>query len=250
MADEEPDDDNYADELLFEDHDSFMTSVCDLVGAFPRVIGAEFAQYLPQFLPPIVAFAKSSRPASDRSMSLGCLGEVCQELGSAIAPHWSTVIMPVVLAGMADPDDNVKRNSVFCAGVCCEGLTTTIGEVYPQLLQSISPLFSLDPEKSDASVACVDNAAAAVCRMIMFNPTAVPLSQVLPVILRCLPLKSDYTEDETVYKCLLGLMAMNNADLAANQVDLKRVFMEAAANESSLDDEWKQQIKAALSSMP
>jgi len=250
VADEDEDEEAYADELLFEDHDSFMTNVCDLVGSFPRVIGAEFAQYLPQFLPPIIGFAKSSRPASDRSMSLGCLGEVCQELGPAIAPHWATMIFPTVLAGIADSDDNVKRNAVFCAGVCCEGLTTTISDAYPQLLQSISPLFSLDPQKSDATAACVDNAAATVCRMIMCNLPAVPLSGVLPVVLRSLPLKNDFTENETVYKCLLGLMSSNNADLAASVADLKRVFTEAAADDSSVEDEWKQQLKAALSSMP
>merc|ERR1712232_774321 len=80
---------------------------------------------------------------------------------------------------------------------------------------------------------------------IMFNLPAVPLSEVLPVVLRSLPLKNDYTENETVYKCLLGLMSSNNADLAANVADLKRVFTEAAADDSGVDDEWKQQIKAA-----
>jgi len=118
-----------------------------------------------------------------------------------------------------------------------QGLTSTISDVYPQLLQSISPLFSLDPAKSNATTACVDNAAAAVHRIIMCNILSAPLPKVLPVVLRSLPLKNDYTENETVCKCLLGLMSSNNADLAANIPELKRVFTEACADDSGVDDE-------------
>jgi len=232
-----------------EDHDSFMTSVCDLVGGFTRVMGAEFAQYLPQFLAAITNYAKSSRPASDRAMAMGCLGEICQEMGPAVAPHWQNVFLPAVMAGLADPDDNVKRNSAFCAGVCCEGLGESIAPLYPQLLQALSPLFAVDVSKGDSSAACVDNAAAAVARMIMAVPTAVPLGQVLPVMLKSLPLKNDFTENETVYKCLLGLISMNNPDLSANKAELVRVLTEATAEGSAVEEEIQSQLKATLSSM-
>jgi len=232
----------------FDDHDSFMTNVCDLVGGFVRVMGPNFSQYLPQFIPPILEFAKSSRPASDKAMAMGCFGEICQESGASIAPYWQT-LYPALMSCLVDSDDNVKRNSVFFAGVCCEGLGETIVPHYPELLQVISPIFAIDVSKSDASAAAVDNAAAAVSRMIMTCPTAVPINQVLPVLLRSLPLKNDMTENETVYKCLLGLIAMNHADLAANQIDLRRVFEESLKEESMVDKEIKGQLQAAFNTL-
>mmetsp|Transcript_37175 Transcript_37175/g.54715 ORF Transcript_37175/g.54715 Transcript_37175/m.54715 type:complete len:1080 (-) Transcript_37175:170-3409(-) len=239
--DEEPDDD--------DDHDSFMTSVCDLVGAFARVMGSQFNQYLPQFLPPICGYAKTSRPPSDRSMAIGCLGEIAQELESSISEHWESVFLPAVLSGLADEDDNVKRNAAFTAGVCCEGLGASVANQYPQLLQALSPLFSIDSSVSDSSAACVDNAAAAVSRMIMATPGSVPMPQVLPALLQSLPLKNDMTENETVYKCLLGLLQMNQPDAVALKAEFSRIFQAAVEEGSKVDDDIKAQLAAALPSL-
>ena len=229
-----------------EDHEPYMTSVCDLIGAFTRVMGAQFAPHLGSFLPGVCNFAKSSRPSSDRAMAIGCLGEIAQEMEGGIAEYWPTIFLPAVLAGLADEDDNVKRNAAFCGGVCAEGLKEIISSHYPQLFQALSPIFGMDTSATDSSKACVDNAAAAISRMIMASPTDVPLGQVLPVVLKSLPLKNDMTENETVYKCILGLISMNNADAAANKAEIQRVFTEAIAEGSKVDDEIKAQLSAAL----
>eukprot|EP00957_Ditylum_brightwellii_P189287 14407623-Ditylum_brightwellii.AAC.1 len=110
-------------------------------------------------------------------MSMGCLGELAQELEGGISEYWQSVFFPAILAGLADADDNVKRNAAFCTGVCCEGLGENIASDYPQLLQAISPLFSVDPTAGDSSAACIDNAAAGVSRMIMASPGNVPMPQ-------------------------------------------------------------------------
>lgn len=226
-----------------DDHEDFLISVSDLLGACARVLGAEFAQYLPQFLPVILSYAKSSRPASDRSMAMATLGYFCEHLQASIAPYFETMY-PAVLAGLADSDEDVKLNSVFCAGVCCEGLKDSIVAVYPQLLQSISPIFTMGV----TSLILLDNAVAAVCRMISACPTAVPLSSVLPVLIRNLPLKNDFTENEAVYNCLITLAKENNADLAANTDDLKRGVMEALTS-TNVEEDLKDEIKVTFASL-
>ena len=241
MYGELPDDD--------DDHDVVMQAACDLVGGFCRVMGSHFAQYLPQFLPAICEFIKSSRPASDRSMAVGCLSEIAQELEGAIFEHWQTVFRPAILTGLADEDDSVKRNAAFCAGVCCEHLREHVTGDYQAILQPMGSIFNIDPNSSDAAAACLDNAAAAVARMIMASPTHVPMAQVLPVFLRALPLKTDMTENETVYKCLLGLLQMNHPDAMNNTAEMKRVFSEACQEGSKVDDEWKAKLQAALQTL-
>lgn len=232
-----------------DDHDSFMTSVCDLMGAFARVMGPHFVQYLPEYLPPLLAFGKSSRPPSDRAMAIGCLGELAQELGDGIRDHWKSIFLPAILAGLGDEDQNVKRNAAFCAGVSCEGLGEFAATDFAQILQSVGQLFGIDQNMGDTSAACVDNAAACVSRMIMASPNHVPISQVLPVVLSKLPLKNDMTENETVYKCLLGLLQMNHGDVSTQKVEIKRVIVEASSDESRVDDEMKQKLRLALSAL-
>ena len=77
-----------------------------------------------------------SHDPTERSMAVGCLGELAQELGEGVSDHWEGVFLPVVLAGLADSDDNVKRNSAFCAGSCAEGLGERACASYPQLLSA------------------------------------------------------------------------------------------------------------------
>jgi hypothetical protein len=179
-------------------------------------------------------------------MAMGCLGELSQELEKGIHDHWQSVFLPAVLAGLADPDDNVKRNAAFCAGVSCEGLGEAVAAQYPQLLQAISPIFGADPTQGDATSAALDNAAAAVSRMIMASPGNVPMAQVLPALLKVLPLKNDMTENETVYKCLLGLLQMNQPDAIANKAELRRIFTEATAEGSKVEEEVQNKLKLAL----
>ena len=232
-----------------DDHDAFMISVCDLVGSFGRVMGQHLVQYLSKFLPVICTYAKESRPPSDRSMAIGCLGELAQELEGGIAEHWLTIFYPACIAGLSDSDDSVKRNAAFCIGVCCEGLGQSVVSKYGAILQALSPLFSLDITEGDNTSAVVDNASAAVARMIQTSPTHVPMAQVLPVLLQALPLKSDMTENETVYNCLFGLLQQNQSDLMVNKVELSRVFTEAASESSKVDDELKEKLKLAQQSL-
>jgi len=228
-----------------DDHDVVTQGACDLVGGFCRVMGGQFGQYLPQFLPAVCEYAKSSRPARDRSMAIGWLSEVAQELEGTILEHWKSFFLPATLAGLGDPSEEVKRNAAFCAGICCEVLKESVAGDYPQILQGLEPLFGMDASSGDAVAACVDNAAACVARMIMAQPASVPLAQVLPPMLRLLPLKTDMTENETIYNCLLGLIQMGQPEVLAQKAELQRIFTAATAADSKVDEEIQAKVTQA-----
>merc|ERR1712166_708032 len=228
-----------------DDHDVVTQAACDLVGGFCRVMGSQFSQYLPQFLPAVCEYAKSSRPPRDRSMAIGWLSEVAQELEGAIIDYWQTVFLPATLAGLGDPSEEVKRNAAFCAGICCEVLKERIAGDYPQILQGLEPLFGMDASSGDSVAACVDNAAACVARMIMAQPASIPMPQVFPPFLRLLPLKTDMTENETVYNCLLGLIQMGHPEAIAQKTELQRIFTAATSPESFVDEDVQARLRQA-----
>jgi hypothetical protein len=149
------------------------------------------------------------------------------------------------LAGLADPAEEVKRNAAFCAGICCEVLKERIAGDYPQILQGLEPLFGMDASSADSVAACVDNAAACVARMIMAQPSSVPMPQVLPAFLRLLPLKTDMTENETIYNCLLGLIQMGHPDAIAQKAELQRIFAAAVSPGSKVDQEIQARLTQA-----
>ncbi|GMH91126.1 hypothetical protein TL16_g11966, partial [Triparma laevis f. inornata] len=202
QEDYEGEDDEEDDE---DEHENFMNAVMDLLGSVARVMGAQMGQFLPNFLTPIMNFSKSSRPTNDRSMAIGCLGELAQGCEQAIMPSWGSVFMPLIFQGLNDEEFAVKRNAAFTLGVCAEALKDQISTQYPALLQALSPLFTIDVNESDGAAACKDNAAAAIARMSLACPAAMPFGQVLPIFLQALPLKSDWSENETVYGCLTKL---------------------------------------------
>ena len=179
-------------------------------------------------------------------MAIGFLSEVAQELDVSIMEYWSSVFLPLTLAGLGDPSLDVKRNAAFCAGVCCEHLRESVVDAYPQILSALEPLFGVDPSTGESAAACIDNVAACVARMIMTSPSHLPMPQVLPALLKLLPLKTDMTENETVYKCLLGLLQMNHPDAVAQKGELRRIFTDAVSPDSKVDDEIKENLKQAL----
>ncbi|KAG7364468.1 heat repeat-containing protein [Nitzschia inconspicua] len=226
-----------------DDHDLVTQAACDLVGGFCRVMGSQFAQYLPQFLPAVLEYAKSSRPTRDRSMAIGWLSEVAQELEDSIMDFWQLAFFPAIMSSLADPSDDVKRNAAFCAGVCCEKLKDRVVANYGDILQAVEPLFSIDASSGESAAACVDNAAACVARMVITSPASVPMPQVLPAMLRLLPLKTDMTENETVYTCLIGLIEVSHPDAVANKSEILRVFSEACAQGSKVDPEIQSKLR-------
>uniref|UniRef100_A0A672IT29 Importin subunit beta-1/Transportin-1-like TPR repeats domain-containing protein n=1 Tax=Salarias fasciatus TaxID=181472 RepID=A0A672IT29_SALFA len=171
-----------------------------------------FAPFLNDLLPLIMAKAKSSCPVSDRSFSVGTIGEILQALvsvpgGRGVAGRLSNRLLPVLVAGVRDSDAEVRNNSVFGLGCLAEAAGPIIVSDYPTMLSVFSNMLS---KESDLRV--IDNLCAALCRMILSNVDAVPLDHVVPALVGHLPLKEDLEENKTVFSCL-ALLYKHSRDL-------------------------------------
>ena len=118
-------------------------------------------------------------------------------------------------------------------------------------MQLLYPLFNIDPNVNDASAACRDNACGAIARMITAQPAACPLDQILPILLKCLPIVNDDAENEPVYQCLVDLAKANLGDLGgALKNDVLRVVKHAfESNEGEgvkISDELKADLKTVF----
>ncbi|KAM9488712.1 importin-4 [Clarias gariepinus] len=170
-----------------------------------------FYSHLNDLLPLIMNKAKSSCTVADRSFSVGTLSETLHSLagvsgGRAIAEKLSNRLLPVFVSGVKDSDAEVRNNSVFGLGALAQAAGPLISSHYPMMLSVFSNMLV---KESDRRV--IDNLCAALCRMITSHTEGVPLEQVFPALLDCLPLKEDLEENKTVYSCLAFLYSHNPA---------------------------------------
>jgi hypothetical protein len=224
-----------------EDHDNgVIDSVTDLVASLASVLEADFVPYFDEFHKLLLKFTKPARSHSDRAMAIGCYGEVVKELGAA-SIKYAESLLPIIHAGLSDPMESVRRNSAFCIGVLIESTGAALAPHFLNILQWLHPLCIRNENQlgSDAGGADVDNAIAAVARMITAAPASVPLGHVLPVVLAALPLRSDTTEGPAVYGCFVTLLHSNNADAVNNAAKLVSLFCETMSPGSTAIDETK-----------
>lgn len=218
-SDSEPDEEDAShDEVL-------MDAVSDLLPAFAKAMGSNFAPIFSKLFKPLMKFARASRPPQDRTMVVACLAEVAQDMGAPIA-EYIDVLMPLVLKEMASSDATNRRNAAFCVGELCKNGGVFALKYYDAVLRALYPLFG----ETEPDNAVRDNAAGAVSRMIMVHPESIPLSQVLPVFLKVLPLKEDHEESMAVYSCICHLLLSSNSQILSLVPELVNIFALVAAS--------------------
>jgi hypothetical protein len=218
-----------------DDHDNLvMDAITDLVGALAKVLGPNFVPYFDEFQKQLLRFTKPTRAHTDRSMAIGCYAEVIGEIGPA-ALKYVDLLLPMIQAGLADPMEGVRRNAAFCVATLVSSTDTALAPHFLSLLQWLHPLCVRHDTKktTDVGGADVDNALAAVAKMILAAPAAVPLPQVLPVLLAALPLREDTDEGPCVYKCLAQLMLSDEPTAVGLAPQLIAAFGETLCNASA-----------------
>ncbi|KAF8976841.1 hypothetical protein BGZ46_007906, partial [Entomortierella lignicola] len=219
--------------LLDEDEQAefdglLISSASDLVGALAAALGESFIPYAKVFIPHIAKYYKKSKPTSERSMAIGCLGEIAAGMLGGVT-EFTEVIFPIALKGLSDEEPEVRSNAAYTVGALCQNTNLDISSQYPNLLTALYPLFQGQNLEN-----VTDNACGAVARMIMKHPNAVPVDQVLPVFIQALPLKRDFEENDPVYKLLFSLIRSQNAWIFANLAQVLAIFAEVLPKEDEL----------------
>ncbi|KAI3810363.1 hypothetical protein L1987_19975 [Smallanthus sonchifolius] len=185
-----------------------MDAVTDLLPAFAKAMGSNFEPIFAILFTPLMEFTKGSSSPKDWTMVVACLAEVAQNMGAPISGYVNP-LMPFVLKELASPSATNRRNAAFCVGELCQNGGDCSLKYFDDALQCLYPLF----EESEPDDAVRDNAAGAVARMIMAHQHSIPLNQVLPMLLKVLPLKEDHGESVPVYTCICNLVLSSNSQL-------------------------------------
>lgn len=168
-----------------EEGHAVVECAIDAVAPLATALGSDFTEFAPTFFPVLVGFAQPESPVDLRVAILTALGVIAQGMGEAVGP-FAADILDVFIASLGDDEEEACQNSAFGIGA----LFAAAGEAgAPLVPAALSALYDNCIARETASGGVVDNACAAVARMIMALPEVVPLDSVLPTLMGGLPLK-------------------------------------------------------------
>lgn len=234
-----------------DDHDAIvMDSVSDLIGTLGKVMGAAFMPVFDSWVKPLLKFSKPNRLYTDRSMVIGCFAEVVGEFG-APAIKYADVLLPIIKVGLGDEMEPVRRNAAYAVGVFVEATGDALGPNILPMLQALHPVCirAAHQQGSDCGGADIDNALAAVARIVVAMPSVVPLAQMLPVVVAALPLRVDMSEGPTVYGMFAKLVAASEPVTMAMLPQVLTLFAEVLSSQSKAEDETKKIVTTSLKSL-
>jgi hypothetical protein len=194
------------DEDLLEESSEYdwlvIDTALDCVVGLAAALGESFGELWQVFAKHILKYV-SSQEAGERCSAVGCIAEVVGNMGSAVTPYTDR-LLTVLLKRLSDEDPDTKANAMYAIGVLCEKSddVAKIKSQYNLILGKLEP--TLDPGAT-ASTRVLDNAAGCVSRMIKRHPDAVPLPEVLPALLKILPVKEDYEENAPAFSAIVQL---------------------------------------------
>lgn len=171
----------------------------------------EFALYFGRVMPLLAAKIEKARRneelESQRSFAYGTLSECFRPLQSYTAT-WFTALLPLFVEGVQDDCSQVRQNAVFGLGELVLFSGEKAYDQFPVILQTLSAAVA---QEQHAGV--LDNICGALARLIMTNYSLIPLDQVLPVFVEHLPLREDYDENGSVFKCFQILFTQGSEAL-------------------------------------
>ena len=133
-------------------------------------------------------------------------------------------LLELFYQALSDEESEVQCNAAFAAGLLVEHSQKDLSPQYLHLLSALRPLFEVPPGSHLSKWKSHDNAVGAVSRLIVRNTSAVPLDQVLPVLIGALPLRHDFLENPPVFKAIFHLFGTNAQALHPYSDRLLEVF--------------------------
>ncbi|KIR63961.1 hypothetical protein I312_103764 [Cryptococcus bacillisporus CA1280] len=248
QQDPDGDDEGAAEADSSEYEAALVSNAADVFGAMATVLGPDFQQAFGQVLPLIAKYTESKRTNTERSMAIGSLGEIIVGLKNGVT-QFTEPLLQVISRGIVDEDPDVRSNAAFASGVLIENSDADLSSHYPALLHALHPLFTPPEHAPPALYNARDNAAGSVARMITKNAAALPLADVVAVIVSVLPLRFDPLENRAVYKALFQVFR-TQPDLVMAHIDhLLQAFAYVLLDPSHADDttdETKAELKALV----
>lgn len=183
-----------------------IESALDLISGLSKALGPSFPEIWPMLEKAILKYTSGTAKV-ERSSTVGTIAECIENMGSAVTPYTAS-LMRVMLKRLSDEDVDTRSNAAYGTGLLCfhsQDEKEVISN-YGTILAKLEPLLHDNQQNR-----LLDNSAGCVARMIHRHPSKVPMSEVLPALLRLLPAREDYVENKAVFSMMIAMCKLAHA---------------------------------------
>jgi len=215
-----------------------IDTAMEVITCLAAALGPNFVELWQIFEKPVLKYA-SGQEKLERSTAIGTIAECVGNMGSSVTPYTAS-LMRVFLKRLGDEDPEVRSNAAYGTGLLCEKSTDEkeVLSNYSVILGKLEPLLH---DQQQARL--LDNSAGCVARMIRRHPSRVPLEDVLPALVRILPLREDYEENTAVFDMIVTLYQANNPVILGLTAQLKPILEQVLGPpEDQLTEETKAKV--------
>lgn len=219
-----------------------VDSAMDVISGLAAALGPNFGELWKIFEKQVLRYA-SGAESLGRASACGVLAEIITGMEGAVTPYTSQ-IMTILLKRLGDEDNQTKSNAAYAIGRLVEKSNddATVIKAYPQILSKLEGVLHISEAR------CMDNAAGCVSRLILKHKSKVPVSQVLPLLVKdILPLKDDYQENEPVWKMIVQLYRDQDETVQQLTSQLAPIMVSVLGEpEDQLTDEVRGQLQSLV----
>ncbi|GAM83359.1 hypothetical protein ANO11243_013460 [Dothideomycetidae sp. 11243] len=215
-----------------------IETAMEVITCLASALGTSFGELWQIFDKSIVKYT-SGQERQERSAAVGTVAECIGGMGSGVTPY-TTRLMQILLKRLGDEDLETRSNAAYGTGLLClhsDNEKEVLGN-YNTILAKLEPLLHA---KQGARL--LDNSAGCVARMIKRHPTHVPLEEVLPALVKLLPLREDYEENTAVFDMIVALYQANNSVMQNLTPQVLPVLQQVLGPpEEQLDEETRSKV--------
>ncbi|KAJ5881425.1 HEAT type 2 [Penicillium soppii] len=214
-----------------------VDTALDVVSGMAAALGQSFAELWKVFEKTILRYAGSTE-SLERATAVGVLAECINGMGASVTP-FTGVFLKLLLHRLADEDPQTKSNAAYAVGRLIQhsNAEAEISKEIPTILSRLESCLQMDVSRLQ------DNATGCVSRMILRYRESVPTKDVLPALVKILPLKNDFEENEPLYRMICQMYKWEDATILELTPSLLPVFQAVlTGDEDQLEDERRVEL--------
>ncbi|CAD8054568.1 unnamed protein product [Paramecium sonneborni] len=179
-----------------------LENLTDLIPTLAKNLKNGFVLMFREIFPHLATYLHKDKEIDDIICTVGCLAQIFEYEPSLILECQSVVIPFLLNTIPSIGDQELNRNAAYALATYCEfGPQNDVASALPQIIQSLTTIFTTATTYREAA----ENATAAVCRILIRFPQALPLETTLDHIMTQLPFKGDVEENFTGLRFLVHL---------------------------------------------
>lgn len=212
-----------------------IDSAMDVVVQIASVMGVQFKPLWPTVYPILERYCTNQKNKNERSSGIGAISEIINGIRGDVS-EYTVDLYNLLVKCLEDRDLEVRSNAAYGAGLLVywsqnkEFIQNNLMNILSKLQRLLKKVdkesrkFGNVVDESDTSEAGLANACGCVSRMALKYPDLVPISQVMPVLVSHLPLKSSFEENAPIFDLIVDQFGKQDETVVGMRSQIVDVF--------------------------